>query len=413
MGWVCRPAGGGGAAIRMALCGHRRHNTGMNKIDLTTRLAGGILIVLWCVTPLHAQTGRRALPETPALNRTHQLSIRVLVRGGPAARVRDREWSQLFQEAGYRVTLVADNGGEAPGIRSRGTGRRVTVDVVGVITRGVLKLGQSQFRPGDVKPLKEFLDHLRQHGAEGPIRQRPTWGLTVPQYTEVLRLLAAGIDQELPLSSAVETVEALHLPRELTVTWTAEAAEVVRKTGLPGETIDLRRLSAGTGLAVALTRFGLGFRVLEHPRRGFILEVDVGGEEDNLWPVGWKNKSPMIHVVPLMYRSVNVDLQDEKIADVIDLVSTQIEIPWYYSHHQLASQRIDVDQISFSTPPGRETPSRLLQSIANENRMGIDLRTDEAGQVFLWCTTAAEQTAWKRRFSHVVPGQDDDRTPQP
>lgn len=378
------------------------------------RLSGQIalLAAMSCI-PAPAQSVRSSLPTTPTLEGGYRLEIRVLVRGSAAARVRDRDWAELFQQAGHRVTIASDNGGEAPGIRTQSTGRRRVVQVVGLVDRGVLKLGTHKIRLGDVQPLRDILEDLEQHGADGPVRERPTWGLSVDQYTAVLKLLAPGINGDVPLSSPADVVRELRLPSELRVTWSPKAKKVAAGVTSSEETMDLSRLSLGSGLAVSLAQFGLGFRVMQHPRGGYLLEIDAGGEADNLWPIGWKNERPPIEIVPALYRSVEVDLQDEAVADVIGLVADRVELPWYQSRHQLAAQGLDLTRRTFSTPPARTMPSKLLRSIANENRMGIEPRTDEAGRLFLWCTTSADHAAWKKRFAHVVPGRKDGPSDRP
>jgi len=344
------------------------------------------------------------LLETPAVQEPYRLDFRILVQGSAAARVKDRDWSKLVQETGYRVTIASDNGSDKLGIRNRGTGRRSVVEIVGLVDRrGLLLLGSKQFRLGKPKPLKVFLDDLVKNGAEGPIRERPTWGLTIAQYTEVLKLLAAKTPGEVRLSSPVQIVKAMNLPVELRVTWSPESRKVALSDLQDKRSIDLRRVSAGSGLAIAMAQFGLGFRVMKHPRAGYLLEIDVGDESSNLWPVGWKNKRPLTEVLPGFYQFVEVDLEDDKVEDIVNTIADRVELPWFCSQQALAANNIDFGQIVYSTPPDRISPSGLLRSMGKTHRIIMEPRTDEDGQLFLWCTTVVEQTAWKKRFASVRP----------
>ena len=344
------------------------------------------------------------LPETPALQEPYRLDFRILVQGSAAARVKDRDWSRLVQDAGYDVTIASDNGSDRLGIRNRGSGRRSVVEIVGLVDRrGLLLLGRKQFRLGKPKPLKVFLDDLAKNGAEGPVRQRPTWGLTIAEYTEVLKLLAAKTPGEVRLSSPIQTVKAMNLPAELRVTWSPESRKVALSGLQDGGSIDLERVSAGSGLAIAMAQFGLGFRVMKHPRGGYLLEIDVGDESSNLWPIGWKNKRPLTEVLPRFYQFVEVDLEDDKVEDVVNTIADRVELPWFYSQQRLAANSIDFSQIVYSTPPDRISPSGLLRSMGKKHRIRMEPRTDEGGQLFLWCTTVVDQTAWKKRFASVRP----------
>lgn len=361
------------------------------------------LIVSLAVADAVAQQRDVALPRTPESFGPYRLEIRVLMRGSATARVQARNWAELFQKIGHTATIATDNGGESLGVRSREGGRQTVVEVVGLVERNVLQLGKNKYRLSDTQALKQFLDHLEKYGSEGPIRQRPTWGLSEEQYTTVLRLLAPKVGREIELSSPVQVVEAFALLPEFRVTWTAESRKVALSQSPDPLTVDLRSLSTGTGLAVALSQFGLGFRVIENRRRGYDIEIDAGDESSNMWPAGWRNKRALAGVLPLMYRHVEVDLEDDFVVDIIDAVAERVEVPWFCSRHQVAASGIDFENIRYSAPPDRESPRRLLDSLAGKHKMGIDVRTDEAGQLFLWCTTAADQKAWKQRFARVIP----------
>ncbi len=346
------------------------------------------------------------LPLSPRISGHFRLDIRILVGNSAAARVKDRNWSQLFRKAGYQVTVATDDGSRQPGIRAREKGRRSVIEVVGLVDRrGILRLGRQEFRLGNAKPLKLFLDDVATNGPEGPIRLRPTWSLSVPQFTEVLKLLSAPVTGKIPLSSPMETVQTLQLPPEFRVTWNRDSQKIARSQRPDAGSIDLRCVSMGTGLAIALAQFGLGFRVMERADTGYWLEIDSGDESSNLWPVGWKNKEPLTAVLPKLYEPVPVDLVDAKVTEVIDAVAERVEVSCFCSHRCLAENGIEFGQLTYSATFGRRSPFRLLRAIGGRHRMGIDARTDEAGHLFLWCTTAEDQRAWKKRFAHVMPGK--------
>lgn len=395
--------------IHLVLVCRARHNTTMTAISKCFLVIPVFVIAAIPVPGLRAQRAHPALPETPQLELSHRLEIRVLAGGGVAARVKDRMWSDLFRHAGYRVRIESDNGSRTPGIYSRDTGRTPVVEVVGLISRrNVLHIGDRRFRSGDVEPLKEFLDGLAEHGADGPIRLRPTWGLSVTQFEDVLKLLSEKVRaEEVPLSSPVQAVTAVQLSSRFRVTWHERARKLVLSKQWEPRSIDLRSISQGSGLAIALAQFGLGFRVMSDPRGGFVLEIDAGDEAANLWPVGWKNKQPLTGVVPKLYQPVTVDLPNENVSEVIDAVAARINLPHFCSRQCLSNGGIEFDQIRYSAPLERRSPSGLLRSIGGRHAMGFDVRTDEAGQLFLWCTTAGDQKSWKKRFAHVVPGKND------
>ena len=365
------------------------------------------VILLSSVLSANLQAGQLdSLPLSPPLSDYLHLDIRILVGRSAASRVNNRAWSELFRKAGHRVTIATNDGSKQAGIRARQENRQSVVDVIGLVDRrGVLRLGRHEFRLGNAKPLKLFLDDIAKNGPDGPIRLRPTWGLSVGQFKEVLKLLSAPVKNDVSLSSPLETIQTLQLPSEFRVTWSRDSQKIARSRKTHVDSIDLQHVSMGTGLAVALAQFSLGFRVMERADNQYWLEIDLGDESSNLWPVGWKNKEPLTAVIPKLYEPVPVDLLDAEVIDVIDAVAERIEVSCFCSHGRLAETGVKIDHLTYSAAFGRRSPFRLLRSIGGQHRFGIDTRTDEAGRLFLWCTTVADQRAWKKRFAHVIPGK--------
>jgi hypothetical protein len=83
-------------------------------------------------------------------------------------------------------------------------------------------------------------------------------------------------------------------------------------------------------------------------------------------------------------------------------VADRAKIVYRASRHHLAKAGIQLEELKTSRRPGRITPYRLLQSIGAKHRIGVEVRTDEAGELFLWCTTAVDQKAWRQRFSQTT-----------
>jgi len=352
-----------------------------------------------------AQPARRL--EAGPSNRasTFRLDIRILISPTARARVTAQEWSRLFQRFGRAATIVSDTGREIPGVRIVEGSGKSQVKIVGLMDRsGAVVFRDRRFRLTDDRELQKYLENLAAHGPEGPVRLRPTWGLSDEQFQEVLRRLAVPVTQEVQLRSAIEAVESLNLPDDFRVTWTESARRLALSADESSEGSDLGSLSTGSSLAIVLAQFGLGFRPMEHPRGGYVIEIDTGDEESNLWPVGWKNSRPLTQVAPILFKSIPVDLQDVEIDALISVLADRIKMRPFYARQTLHEKGIDVTRIVYSRKPDRISPSRLMHLIGRRHGMGLDVRTDEAGQLFLWCTTAEEHAAWKKRFAHVIPG---------
>jgi len=340
------------------------------------------------------------LRSTPTLHQRYRLDIRLLLGGNPAARFNTRtEWSRAFERIGQRVTIVQDKPNEKPQI----VNEKHSVRVTGLIDqKGDVRFNEKTFRRSDIEPLKVFLNSLQEHGAGGPVRLRPTWGLSEEQYADVLGMLSEKVPAEVtPLSSAVAAVEAMEIPGEVQVTWSENAQRKAMNESANAASAELKNFSKGTGLAIILAQHGLGFRVMVHPRRGYLLEIDEGKESSNLWPIGWKNKLALPVVFPTLFGVDDVDLEDDPVEPVIAEVAHRAKVAYLASRYQLSKAGIRLEELRISRLPSRISRHRLLQSIGAKHKFSVEARTDEAGELFLWCTTIDEQKAWRQRFSRA------------
>lgn len=371
--------------------------------------AGVTFVFLFCGIPANAafESDGGGLPRTPELETPCRVELTLLISDSPAAQVRTTQnWTRVFQKTGRAVRFEPQRPGRTAGIRQRGQ----FVQVVGVLKRdGSLEIDGRRYRLSDEAELEGWLEKLARYGAAGPIRQRPTWGLSEDEYGHVLKLLSGPVGQDVPLTGMADALQAMPLPSELTVTWSPEAARRAFRAVAGSERLDVGMLSCGSGLAVILARFGCGFRPLKHPDRGLFLEIDVGTEADNFWPVGWKPQQPLAQAAPAMLKPVHVDLDDSELESVIFAVADHTQMPCFVSRQSLENAGIEIGRLRTSRRPGRLSPWRLLRLLNSRHGLGISVRMDESGQPFLWCTTSEEHRAWSKRFGSVRLQQAGDR----
>ena len=351
-------------------------------------------------------TAQVTLTETPSLEKDYALDIRILTLPSASARVRAQDWSRVFDELNISVTIASDNGREKTGIHLVSSRTSETLKAVGIMDRtGNLQFENRKFRLTDDRTIANYFNDLKKHGPGGPVRTRSTWGLSDDQFKQLLGQLAAPCGQSIQATSAVDVANALELqlPDEFLITWSEAAQHLANAVHKKPRTLRFDRLSTGTALAVGLAQFGLGFRPLAHPDGGILLEADAGSEGSNLWPTGWKNTGPMNQAAPKAFKAIAVDLEDVEVDSLIATIAEKIDVPYYYAQQALEAAGVDVESATYSRKPGRLSPLRLLKLVGSRNRMSLELRTDEAGSIFLWCTTPQEHADWKKRFGHFRP----------
>ena len=339
-------------------------------------------------------------PERPVV-RTVELDV--LIQSAPNYRIKAQEWGRLLQELGYTPKFRQPKPGEELRIEDIVQGDRVSVHIVcGMSADGSIRIGRQKFTLADANKLRTFLDELRDYGSGGPPERNPTWGMTEKQLLEVMKLLSEPI-AEVRLESPLVAVESLGLPEGVKLTFADSAREraLGRRPESAPEELDLKGCSKGSGMAILLAQYGLGFRPQRIAANRYELQIDVGGETNNLWPAGWKTQETVAKVLPAYLKSIKVDVKDTEISTLLEVLSERLKIPVFQSSFELNSAGKNLDELTYSRDETKIAPSRLLTSIGDKLQLGFDVRVDEGGKLFLWATTAEESAAFRARFAHV------------
>lgn len=362
-----------------------------------------VAIVLACHLICQASPTQAQLKKFP-------LQTEIMAQPNVGQRVQVQRWAEVFQKTGRSATFRQGKQGERTRVEETKYGNRKGVLLVGIMNRdgSITVMGQT-LRTSDSDKLDAILNILEEHGAGGPPNKNPTWGLNTDEFKAVLQLLAARVDAPIDFRSSVAAIESLALSKEFTVRFTEAAA--ARQVLPAAQMGDLQPncigISKGTALAIALAQFGLGFRPKSNAAGGFVIEVDVGDEADNMYPVGWKNTQPIFNALPAIGKTLPVDLEPGTPLDrIVALIADKLAVPHFYSAHQLLSDAKDISKMTYNRKPDKLAVNRLMNILSRANAIAADvknLRTDEAGTIFLWITTEANGKAFNERFPDAKP----------
>ena len=339
-------------------------------------------------------------PTSVVAQQEYSLQVEVLTQPLPGVGRYTQQWARVFQGMGRRARFRGGKNGENSRLEDSSVRGRNAVKAVGILqTDGSLVFPDHRFVTTNLKPVEDWLLRLETYGAAGPPNESPTWGLTEREYMTVVKQLSESVDLPLNVRTPMELIDSLKLPENFQVTFTdAGRQRAFPKNTIARTTDTYKGLSKGSVLAAALTQFGLGFRPKHGKEGGFRIEVDTGMESDNMFPVGWKNTAPITTVAPGLAKSVTVDLEGAELDALIQVIAERLEVPYFYSHFALLSNGTDVSALKYSRKPDRLSLFRLMDIVGKKHDMGLSLRTDEAGRLFLWVTTADEHNAFRRRF---------------
>lgn len=357
-----------------------------------------------------AVSGPRVPTAQTAAREQFVLEIDVLVQPQPSYRINAQQWGRAFQELGYVVRFRDGRAGERARVEDLERSSTPTTLLVGIMEAdGAIVFQGRKYRLSQPAACLELFERLQTWGAAGPPSSSPTWGLTEAQFAAVTQLLSVKTETAVTLRTPMEAIDSLALPNIFRLQFTEAARErafaVLEDSEAVGQ--NLQGISKGTALAIALAQFGLGYRPQagREAGEGYILEVDVGDESSNLWPVGWKTKEALGTLLPALYRSIPVEVDDVEVSAFVQVIADKLGIPWYRSTSALQAARLDLTQLKYSRKPDKVSPSRLLILLGDKFQLGLDVRTDESGRCFLWVTTRADFLAFRQRFAHVVPGR--------
>jgi hypothetical protein len=354
-------------------------------------------------------------PQTPAASLpepTRSLDILILIQSRPDHRIAAQEWGRVFQELGFSPRFRQPRPGETMLVEDSELDDKPIVRLVGGLAAdGALVLADRKFTQTELKPLGELLQNFQRYGAGGPPESNPTWGLTDEQLGGLMAKLSESCHGPVTLDTAVLTLDALELPDGMRLTFTPAARDLAlgRRPESAPESIDLTGFSRGTGLAIVLAQYGLGFRPVVSDAGTCNIEIDRGDETSNLWPVGWKTQEATVDVLPAWLKSIPIDLDEVEIDTVTQVLADRLEIGHFTSHHALAAAGLDPAVLTYTHRNARVSPFRLTTSMGDKLGLGFDLRTDEAGHLFLWLTTEEQSNAFRKRFAHIRPPRDAER----
>ncbi len=332
------------------------------------------------------------------------LDIEVLIQSQTSHRIKAQEWGRVLQDLGYSVKFREARGGESPGVEDRDSGDLLSTHIVAAMAPdGSIGFGNYRFTIESPQPLALLLEEIRRYGANGPPNASPTWGLTDEQFKEVTQLLAQPVRDAIELQSPVLAIESIGLPDNIRLKFTdaARGLAVGKRPVSAPDSLALQSFSGGTAISIVLAQYGLGFRPKFVAPGRYDLEIDRGSEASNLWPVGWKPEQSFSEILPAYFKAIPLDVEDVETGKLIGAVSDKLQVPFFSAAQALDEKGLDIDTLKYTRKDDRISPARLLTAVGDKLDLGIDLRVDEAGKLFLWVTTAEDARAFRHRFAHV------------
>jgi hypothetical protein len=302
-----------------------------------------------------------------------------------------QQWYELLTELkvdALRLRVNSADAPEKPAITPAGRPEAPAYKVVGILTRsGELILPGGRFRATDRAQIAAWLTKLREEGPErargGP---RLPFGLTKEQFAGAQQDLSRAIGFSTKGLAADDFVDRVADLVRHSVTGEANV-EALLTAGKPVDA-ELKGLSAGTALAYVLAQKGLTFAPRLDSSRQLAYMIAPIRKSQEQWPIGWPSKQPKRDLLPALFDTVEVELNDVELARVLSAVAEHVPAPILVDGPALAAEKKDLEKIKVSLPAKRSIYESVLDKVLVPKMLTHEMRVDEAEHPFLWITSA-------------------------
>jgi hypothetical protein len=333
-------------------------------------------------------TIRKLEPSKKSAIKTTTIEVELL-QGAEGGGLYAQQWLKVLEPLNVSLRIHRSVTGDKPDLKERESGTTRSITAIGTLDKsGTISFPGRKFALSDAAKVKEWIEELRAYGIQGSPQGQPLWGLTKEQFGRVYDALLKTVQSEtadLPLS---EVVAALPLPNQYPIRWSDEAKAAVARRGDRNRVRqELKGLSIGTVLAVALGEQGLAYRPNRTPAGEVELLIEPRNPKTEQWPIGWELQNQSFKAAPKLYAMVPVELSDVELSDVLNAISQLSETPILIDYAELDAKQIKLEKIKVSFPLKKTTWTIALRQLLAPQKLVREIWQDEAGHVFVWVTS--------------------------
>lgn len=334
------------------------------------------------------------LPDDGFANTSDTEVSVILVTSATAAVEHAQAWGQRLQKLNIQFQTRQALTGDKPEVKEQKLGRLRQVTVVAVLDRnGRILCNDRAFTLAEADKLAEWIRELKTYGAQGAPQGKPLFGLDDRQFAGVMKELSVPVTVDADGMTLEAVLAKLPLPKKHPLRMTPEAERAVRQFDSDKKLrTDAQGLSVGTVLAAVLGEFGLSFKPLRTPDGNIELAVSPRVAGQDAWPIGWPldPDTPQGKLVPALFKTVPVSLDEVPLTDVLTAASQASEVPLLIDYDTIERDEIDLSELKVSVPNRKTTWGLLLRQITFPHKLGRRIVADDSGKPFVLITTLKE-----------------------
>jgi hypothetical protein len=295
-----------------------------------------------------------------------------------------QEWARLLGKMDLgRVRLRSATAGEKPQVTQTESAVGARFKVVAILTsRGQLVLPDKRYRSSDRKALQDYFKDLAQQESFG--EQRGRFDLTEKQFRQVHADLSRVISFSTPATTPAELLN--QLEQEFKVPFFRDASSTATLQRADPIDTELRGMSAGTALAIALRKDHLALRPEKPLGEPLRIVIERQQPQRDLWPVGWKHKGSPRALAPKMFDFLTVEIDGYTLSKALEALEPRMSVAIVYDKRILAERDIQPAKIQVKLPSEKTYLKRVIDRLLVQARLAGELRVDERGRPFYWIT---------------------------
>lgn len=296
-------------------------------------------------------------------------------------------WGPIFEKLGVSVQFRQAILDDKPAVTERTRGSYRMVKAIGEMDlNGTLKFPDKSFKRSDTAALTEWINELKTYGAQGSPVGKPLWGLKREDFDTLFKDLGAPITAEVEGQDLRAALQRLGLRAKYPVRLKASAESRLQHAGGHPLRQEVRGFSGGTGLAIALADYGLGFHPQRTPQATLELAVEPLEDIAQPWPIGWEleAKPPLNEQAPQLFDMITAGFEDLPLQDVLDAAEAASQTPIIIDYERCAAREIDPRTVLVNYPQKKTAWAILIRSVAGQARLTREVKVDESGRIFVY-----------------------------
>ena len=298
-----------------------------------------------------------------------------------------QSWTELLNDVGVDRVRIRTSGSAKVKVTESESGGTKRIKILGAVQDRKLILPGKSFSVRDKALLRDYIQQLRDDGADVALADKKAFGLTSQQLFDLNALLSQKLEFTTKGQTATEVLQEVRklLPIDFETDLAAKQA-LKRSEPILDE---LEGLSIGTALAAVMRPLGLVVAPTRdrgaEPR---LLITDFRKAEEH-WPVGWPAQDIPKRTVPEMLGTFPIEVRDFPLNKVIEAIQAKGKVPMLLDHNSIARAGIDLSTSQVTLIKKNASYLNALGKVLNQTkpRMKYEIRADENGKSFLWLTT--------------------------